>query len=113
MLVLGVVYAVFDPSTNSFFPKCPIRWLTGVPCPGCGSQRALHALLHFDIASALRYNFMLVIFIPGIIVLAIASLLRKTCPNFYRITHHYYVAYAAFAIVMIWWILRIIFHWYV
>ena len=35
---------------------CPIRWLTGVPCAGCGMTRALLALLHGDFAGALQLH---------------------------------------------------------
>lgn len=36
--------------------RCPILWLTGVPCPGCGMTRACGALLHLDIAGAFYYH---------------------------------------------------------
>lgn len=32
--------------------KCPIYWITGVPCPGCGMTRALVSLLRGDIQGA-------------------------------------------------------------
>jgi hypothetical protein len=54
--VACVVLYVFDPATTSWFPACPFRALTGWSCPGCGTLRALHALLHLDIQSALRAN---------------------------------------------------------
>ena len=41
--------------------KCVFYELTGLFCPGCGSGRALYALLHFDIAAAAGYN---CLFIP-------------------------------------------------
>ncbi|MDE7397749.1 MAG: DUF2752 domain-containing protein, partial [Muribaculum sp.] len=44
VIVVTVIYAVFDP-TLPWFPKCLFRQLTGLECPGCGSQRAIHALL--------------------------------------------------------------------
>jgi Protein of unknown function (DUF2752) len=36
--------------------RCPIAILTGVPCPACGSTRAIRALLHLDLAGVLRAN---------------------------------------------------------
>ena len=53
--VLAVVWA-FDPSTAGFFPRCPMFALTGLQCPGCGTTRALHALLHGDVATAFSFN---------------------------------------------------------
>lgn len=32
---------------------CPIRWFTGVSCPGCGMSRALFCLLQGDIRGSL------------------------------------------------------------
>lgn len=46
---------------------CPIRWFTGISCPGCGMSRAFMALLRLDFADAFRYHPMiypLLIFIP-------------------------------------------------
>lgn len=35
---------------------CPIRYLTGVPCPGCGMTRAWFAVVHGDLAAAFAYH---------------------------------------------------------
>ena len=35
---------------------CPIRFLTGIPCPGCGMSRAWLAVLQLDIAAAFSYH---------------------------------------------------------
>lgn len=51
-MALGVVYFFFDPAGSRLFPRCPFLSLTGLRCPGCGSQRALHSLLHGEIARA-------------------------------------------------------------
>jgi len=52
-----------DPYGNNLLPVCLFRELTGLLCPGCGSLRAAHELLHGNIASALRLNplFLLVV----------------------------------------------------
>ena len=54
-LALGMIYYIFDPSGSVIFPKCPVMSITGFPCAGCGSQRAIHALLHLNIEDA-KYN---------------------------------------------------------
>ena len=35
---------------------CPIRWFTGISCPGCGMSRAFISLLRLDFAAAFRYH---------------------------------------------------------
>jgi hypothetical protein len=37
-------------------PPCPLRELTDVPCPFCGSTRTFAALARLDLAAALRFN---------------------------------------------------------
>lgn len=60
----GVVFYRFDPAYHSFFPPCFFHYLTGLDCPGCGSQRAVHALLHGNLWDAMDYNLLLVISLP-------------------------------------------------
>ena len=54
----------FDPATSGLFPPCPLRYLTGWYCPGCGSLRALHQLLHGNLAAAWALNPLTVILLP-------------------------------------------------
>ncbi|MDE6279373.1 MAG: DUF2752 domain-containing protein [Paramuribaculum sp.] len=68
-----VVYGLFDPADTGWFPRCPWLMLTGFKCPGCGTQRALHALLHGDISLAWYYNAALVITLPLIIMLFVSG----------------------------------------
>ncbi len=35
---------------------CPIRYVFGVQCPGCGMTRALLSVLRFDFASAFAFH---------------------------------------------------------
>jgi hypothetical protein len=39
-----------------FVPPCPLRTVTGVPCPLCGTTRGVTALVHGDFARALLMN---------------------------------------------------------
>lgn len=112
-LALVATYYIFDPNTSIFFPKCPFRMLTNLPCAGCGSQRAIHSLLHGDIRQAAEYNFLLVVFLPVIVILSVSSLFRTKYPKIYLALHHKYVSYTILVIVIVWWALRIVFHWYI
>lgn len=65
---LTVLYSTVDPSTN-LYPRCSFKMLTGLSCPGCGSQRALHALLNGHLAEAFRFNALFIVEIPLIALL--------------------------------------------
>ncbi|MBR5655329.1 MAG: DUF2752 domain-containing protein [Prevotella sp.] len=71
-LLLVVVLAVLtlvDPAQSIWIPKCPVKLLTGLQCPGCGFQRAAHALMHGDVLGALRFNWFLLYAVPYLLVL--------------------------------------------
>ena len=39
----------FNPSSFTFYPRCPFYVLTGYKCPGCGTLRAIHHILNGNI----------------------------------------------------------------
>jgi hypothetical protein len=55
-----ILYAV-PPAENHLYPQCIFHLLTGLHCPGCGTTRCLHALLHGDLAQAAAYNILILI----------------------------------------------------
>jgi hypothetical protein len=61
----GYVFFVDPNNPASAYPKCPLKALTGIDCPGCGGLRATHALLHGDIAGAFDHNILAVIMVPA------------------------------------------------
>ena len=72
-LALGLLALfLFDPSRYHFYPVCVFHQTTGLLCPGCGSLRALHELLHGHLAAAFRFNSLLVCCLP--LSLALAAL---------------------------------------
>ena len=64
VLLIILLYFFVDARYTSLFPHCPFHYLTGLYCPGCGSQRAISSLLHGDVLQAMNFNLMLVISLP-------------------------------------------------
>ena len=80
VVVVVLLLWSFDPRTAGFFPPCPWFTLTGLQCPGCGTTRALHALVHGDVAAALALN-------PFTMTLGILVMLKLATPPLPRSTY--------------------------
>ena len=87
---------MFNPETTSCYPRCPFYALTGLQCPGCGTLRGLHALMHLRFAEAWRHNPMMIALIPLIISF---SLFPRLCKNVK-------VGWVILASTVFWWISR-------
>lgn len=59
-----VLYVILE----SFGVTCPIKYITGISCAGCGMSRAWIALLHFNIHDAFMYHPLF--FLPPVVVIA-------------------------------------------
>lgn len=109
LILLVVIYALFDPAGNAWFPKCPFRMLTGLECPGCGSQRAVHSLLRFDIRGALSENVLLVVSIPYLAAGFVFDVRRSANENALRWRRRLFgttAIWTVFTVVVVFWILR-------
>jgi len=63
-----LIYKYFDPVDYALFPKCPLKHLTGLDCPGCGSQRALHHLLNGEVEKSFWQNPLLFLLVPYLLL---------------------------------------------
>ena len=64
---LAIVVAILllsDSGPYGHFPPCPLFFLTGLYCPGCGTIRALDHLLHGRAIAALHSNPLLLVALP-------------------------------------------------
>jgi hypothetical protein len=61
---LGYVGLVDPHDTNSVYPLCPFKLLTGWNCPFCGGLRMTHDLLHGHVMDSINDNVFLLVGIP-------------------------------------------------
>lgn len=73
-----VLYVILE----SFGVTCPIKYITGISCAGCGMSRAWIALLHFNIHEAFMYHPLF--FMPPVVVI-VMLLKSKINIKFYKI----------------------------
>lgn len=107
--ILAILYRTYNPNGNVYFLKCPFREFTGLKCPGCGSQRAVHYLLNFDIFNAIKENVILVLSIPYILTGLVFDSLKKPNENILKWRKILFGRKAIFVILFIiiaFWILR-------
>lgn len=108
---LVLTYSRFSPENSTWFPKCIFLQLTGLKCPGCGSQRVAHSLLNLNIHKAFEANAFLVLSLPYIAALLASIPLKSRFPKFYNALNSLQVIITIGILVIAWWITRNIFGW--
>jgi hypothetical protein len=98
----------FPPDRYSFYPSCPIYLYLHVQCPGCGTTRALSALVHGHLTEALHLNPLTTLLLPLALLYATHHLWKQrrsiqtlTVPNPPR-----YAVYALLVIATVFTIAR-------
>jgi len=76
-------------STNNAAEVCLMKRVTNIPCPSCGSTRAVLSLIHGDFLQSLYINpfgiiIALIMLITPIWILFDVTTKKKTLLNFYR-----------------------------
>lgn len=80
LAICAAILYCFNPVQFGFYPKCAFYHTTGLLCPGCGSLRALHQLLHGNLSEAVRFNAVLVLFLPVFLLYAAIYLVLRQWP---------------------------------
>jgi hypothetical protein len=107
VVLIGVVlfYGLADPASG-IFPRCPFHALTAMYCPGCGSQRALHALLNGELMHAITLNPLLVLSMGFFGVEGGIWLLQHKGSNVRTLSSRRYTPWIVFGVVAVFWVLR-------
>lgn len=102
-------YYRFDPSDKEeLFLSCPSKTFFHLNCPGCGSQRMIHSLLHFEFGQAFSYNPLLFISLPLVAVLCFQFVSNAFFGTCYRIGLLYknWFVYSLFGVFIVYMIVR-------
>ena len=68
LILVSLVLFYYLPQVDRIVRfQCPFHLITGFYCPGCGSLRGLHALVHGNILKAINYNLLMIVSIPYLI----------------------------------------------
>jgi len=105
--ILAALFYFLNPAEHQLFPKCIFYSTTGYHCPGCGSQRAIHSLLHLDFTGVVSNN---ILFLPAALLVIyhyVHPLLNKLfnwkLPNIF---YYKSTPWIILVIVVLFWILR-------
>jgi hypothetical protein len=100
LVAAALMLFAFDPARSGLFPPCPFHALTGLQCPGCGTLRALHALSHGHVLSALDLNPLAMVFL----VIGLAFVLAR-CLHM-RLAPPRFAGWIVFSVIMLYWVAR-------
>lgn len=107
VICLIIIYYLFDPGELIIFPKCIFYSVTGWYCPGCGSQRAIHHLLHLNIKGVVDDNMLI---IPGFLIIGYhyshQALNRRYKLQLPNILYYKKTPWLIFIILIAYWVIR-------
>jgi len=108
LLLAGAAYLfLFEPGKTGFFPVCLFRLCTGFTCPGCGSTRAMHQLLHGHVLAAFMLNPLFLLAIPFLLYALVrytVVVMRGGVPRQNMLPASF--IYALFFVILSFWIFR-------
>jgi hypothetical protein len=98
--------ALVDPNEPGNYPTCPFHAVTGLWCPGCGSLRALHALTHGHVMTAMGFNVLTIAVLPLLVVAFTRWTMRVWTGSPRRLAVHPTYIWGVFALVVAFGVVR-------
>lgn len=96
----AIVYLALNDPETSPAPRCLFNAITGYDCPGCGSQRAIHALLQGRVADAWRYNAAMFFAVPLAVMYVVAP------RRWDKVIYSMWFALGIVVAFIFWWVYR-------
>lgn len=99
--IMLIVYALVMQITGV---GCPIKFLTGISCPGCGITRACFSAVQFDFNTAMKYHPLFWLIVPSFIMIIVKDRNAFKEKNWFRL--YIYVVVAVDLIVYLFRLIR-------
>jgi hypothetical protein len=104
----GLIFLYSVPPFDSpYYPPCVLFSTTGWLCPGCGTARCLHSLLHGRLLQALAYNGLVLFLLPIFLIeggrITYTSLWQKEAPT---VRYPTFLLKGLVVAVVAYWVLR-------
>ena len=116
LLIIGgviayLLYKNIDPGASVYAPKCMSYSVFNFICPGCGVQRAIHAILNGEILEAIYFNPLIVLSAPYISLLVLMDIfkLKYKLPRLYETLYGQRAIWILIALLIVYSVLRNIF----
>ena len=110
VLLIGVllVYFFINPANSGWAINCPFKAITNYDCPGCGSQRAFHELLHGHFGNAFVLNPLFVVAIPIFLIFLVFQIgdLKTKYSKFYNLLFGFKSILIYLIIVLVFFVIR-------
>lgn len=108
IIIFSVVTFFINPLSNPIAPKCPVLLITGLKCPGCGTQQAIHQLLHGNFFEAFKCNHLIFFLVPLILLLTYFEYFngKSFFPNLYRFINNRFSILILFSSILLYTIIR-------
>ncbi len=103
---MAAAYYFFDPLEVRWMPRCIWKVVTGMDCPGCGSQRMAHALMHGDLLVAWHGNAYAICMLPVVIFHVWLEFVKHIHRRLYAKVHHPAIITLLASSIFIWWLFR-------
>ena len=108
LLPAALIFACFYARSGSTAIGCVFYQLTGLYCPGCGSTRAIRALMNGQLKQAFWFNPLLFVLGPPSFAVLIYEYLRYVFPKLRLkpLILPWQLESAVTALIIVYWILR-------
>ena len=109
LIAAGLYFYFNNPYEGGRYLACPVKYATGLDCPGCGGQRAVHHLTHLRFWEALQENWLFVIGLPYVMLGLYAEYILPISPRRERLRQRLFgrtAIYIALVLIVGWWIVR-------
>ncbi len=109
--IVAIYSYCVDTLQSVLAPKCFFLMLTGWKCPGCGTQRALHELVHLNIGGVWHTNPILFLAIPYMLLLVYLTYFggERRFPRLNEAVYSSCGVMTVFYIIVAYWVLRNVF----